>query len=307
MTRISSYTALQSGVSGIFEGQSRMNLAQAQASSQTKANDLKGYGEDAKKLINAKSLVNRVQSRTEDLKSLQARATVEATAYSSFTEAVESVRSAVGTAIANQNGGGFRTAIEGALQSAITAANVQFGGQTIFGGVRSYDEPIISASLDDLAALANTDANFIDTGPNRTVTLEDGRTLEISKNAEEVFKPFIDLLRDIRVWENANGNIDGKLNQTQISYLQGLIPQVSTVQNNVLSLEGNAGVLAKEIDNTIENNEAKLTKLNEIISDIQNVDLTEVAARLSAAQTQYQASAAIFGQLKDLSLLNYLR
>jgi flagellin-like hook-associated protein FlgL len=35
--------------------------------------------------------------------------------------------------------------------------------------------------------------------------------------------------------------------------------------------------------------------------------LAEVAARLSAAQTQYQASAAIFGQLKDLNLLQYLR
>lgn len=307
MNRISSYTAMQAGLRGIYEGQSKMNLAEAQASSQVKASDLKGFGNDAKKLINAKSLVNRVEARTEDLKSLQARATVEATAYDGLTQSIETARTAISTAIANQNGGGFRTAIEGALETAIASASVQFGGQAIFGGVRSYDMPIVNASLDALAAQPNTDANFIDTGPNRVITLEDGRSLEISKSAEEVFKPFIDLLRDIRVWENANTKIDGKLDANQIAFLKTKVPQIATVQSDVLAHEGNAGVLAKEIDNTVASNQARLTRLNEIISDIQNVDLTEVAARLTAAQTQYQASAAIFAQLKDMNLLQFLR
>ena len=64
---------------------------------------------------------------------------------------------------------------------------------------------------------------------------------------------------------------------------------------------------AKEISDTLARNDEKITRLNEIVGDVVNVDLTEVAARLSAAQTQYQASASIFGQLKGMNLLQYLR
>lgn len=307
MNRISNFSSYNMGLSGILNGQQRMQDAQAQASSETIANDLKGFGADAKKLINARAMVAKVEARTDDLKSLKARATVEATAMSSFSEAVDSVRQAIGTALANQNGGGFRTAIESALSAAISAANVNFAGQSIFGGVRSYEEPMIGASLDTLAAQANVDSNFIDTGPNRIVTLEDGRTIQISKNAEEVFKPFIEFLREIRVFENANGAIDGKLTTAQSTFLKSKIPDITTLHSNAIGDEADSGLIAKEIENSIDSNEAKKTRLSEIVSDIKNVDLAEVAARLSAAQTQYQASASIFAQLKDMNLLSFLR
>ncbi len=307
MNRISNFTSYNMGLAGILNGQTRMHEAQSQASSETIASDLKGFGADAKKLINARAIVAKVEARTDDLKSLQARATVEATAMTSFTDAVESVRQAIGVALANENGGGFRTAIESALSTAISAANVNFAGQSIFGGVRSYEEPLVGADLDTLAAQPNVDTNFVDTGPNRTVTLEDGRTIQISKNAEEVFKPFIELLREIRVFENANGAITGKLNATQVNFLKSKIPDITTLHGNATADEADSGLIAKEIDNSIEANDAKKTRLNEIVSDIQSVDLAEVAAKLSAAQTQYQASASIFAQLKDLNLLQFLR
>lgn len=307
MNRISNFSSYNIGLVGILNGQKRMHDAQAQASSETVANDLKGYGADAKKLINARAMVAKVEARTDDLKSLQARATVEATAMTSFTEAVENVRQAIGTALANENGGGFQTAIESALSTAISAANVNFAGQSIFGGVRSYEEPVVGADLNTLAGQPNVDTNFPDTGPNRTVTLEDGRTIQISKNAEEVFKPFVEFLREIRVFENANGAINGKLNATQVNFLKSKIPDIATIHGDATSHEAESGLIAKEIDNSIEANDAKKTRLNEIVSDIQSVDLAEVAAKLSAAQTQYQASASIFAQLKDLNLLSFLR
>ncbi|MEK7661540.1 MAG: flagellin [Pseudomonadota bacterium] len=307
MTRISSYNNFMSGTSGILDGQTKMAKAQDQASSQKVASDLKGYGTDAKRLINAKNMSDKLQTRTDELKAIEARASVEATAFTQFTDAVDSLRQSINGALANQNGAGFGPALESALQAAISAANVEFAGQNIFGGTRAYDEPFVNADLNTLAGQVTTDANWIDTGENRAITIDDGRTVELSKSAKEIFRPFIDMVVNIRKWENSNTALTGRLNAAQIAFLQTQSAAIAPIQQVALEDEAKAGILAAEITNIRDMNETKIAAFDNIVGDIQNVDLAEVAARLSAAQTQYQASAAIFSQLKDLNLLMYLR
>lgn len=306
MTRISSFTAFQAGVSGIYDGQNKMDKAQAQASSQKNASDLKGYGHNAKKLVDTRAMINRIEARNEDLKSLDARASVEATALEAFTSAIENVANTINGAVANQNGAGLSAALEAGLNAAMISANTSFAGQSLFGGINGYDTPVVTADLATLAGQPNTNSNFKDMGPNRQITLEDGRTIEISKSAKEVFQPFMDFLRNVKVYENANGSFNGKLTDTQKNWLQSQIGALSTIQNDAIGVAANQGVTAKEISTTLETNELKLTRLNEIVGGVVNVDLAEVAARLSAAQTQYQASASIFAQLKDMNLLKFL-
>lgn len=307
MTRVSSFTAFQAGVSGILDGQSKMDRAQAQASSQKNAWDLKGYGHNAKKLVDTRAMINRLEARNEDLKSLDARATVEETALTSFTTAIGNARQAINNALAQQNGAGLDAALEAALNTAMTASNTTFAGQSIFGGVNSYDTPVIYANLNTLAGQPDTNSNFKDMGENRVVTLDEGRTIEISKSAKEVFQPFMEFMRGLKVYENANGTFEGKLTPAQQTWLKSQLPALETVQNNAIGVASSQGVTAKEISDTLARNDEKITRLNEIVGDVVNVDLTEVAARLSAAQTQYQASASIFGQLKGMNLLQYLR
>lgn len=307
MTRISTFNSYNFNTQGLLNGQANMAKAQAQASSQKVAQDLKGYGSNSKQLINAKSLEQMLDKRTEDLKTIQARAEIEATAMDSFTQTIGNLRSSIGNAVANQSGAGFGAALEAALANAITAANIDFAGQSIFGGTRAYEAPFVDADLNTLAALPNTDANWLDTGANRIVNLEAGHDIELSKSAEEIFRPFIDFIRNIRVWENANTPLNGRLDATQMAFLKTQIPLVANIQTNALDAEAASGIVNKQISDVIERNEEKLSKLGAIVGDIENVDLAEVASRLSAAQTQYQASASIFGQLKDLNLLQYLR
>lgn len=307
MTRISTFTSFNASTFGLMEGQAKMAKAQQQASSQMVASDLKGYGNDAKRLINAKAITEKLEKRNDDLKSMQSRAEVEAAAFTQYTDVVDNLRQGIMIAVANRNAAGLRTTMENALASTIDAANTEFAGQSIFGGVRAYDKPLISATLDTLAAQPNTDPNWVDTGANRTLTLEDGRVIELSQSAQEVFKPFVDFIRSLRVWENTNTPLTGTLNDTQVAFLQSQIPVVKTLQDSALEAEGRAGITNKQLSNTIAANEEKLVSYNTVVGNIENVDLAEVSARLSAAQTQYQASASIFSQLKNMNLLQYLR
>lgn len=307
MTRISTFTTFQSGISGVLDAQTLMTKYSEQTSSQKVSTDLKGYGHDAKRLINAQQMSQKLGARAEEFAALESRSSVEAIAFDSFSEAVGELRNAIGNALANQSGAGLRDAMESALQVAMNTSNTEFGGEKIFGGVRAYDAPFVSSDINTLAAQANTDPNWIDTGPNRTITLEDGRTVELSKSASEIFRPFVDFIVDMRKWENTNGAMTGKLTTAQLTYLQSQATAIVPIQTEALDNQASSGIMAKQISSVKEANLLKVDAFDNIVGSVQNVDMAEVATKLSAAQTQYQASASIFAKLKDLNLLNFLR
>lgn len=309
MSRISSYNQFYGNAAGVTTGQTNMAKAQAQASTQKVATDLKGYAQQSGRLLSAKSYAERLERRAETLGALSGRAEVEAAALSRATDAVKQAREAITSAVALQNGAGLRDAMETALAELGSAANTQFAGQAVFGGNWGYGEPFNTAKLDDLATAGagGADSFWVDTGENRAVTIEDNRTIQLSGGAEEIFRPMVDFLREMREWENTNTPFGGKLTAAQSTYLQSLIPGVAALQTIMIDQEASAGITAKQLEQVKEANEAQQGVLAATIGNQENVDLAEVATRLAAAQTQYQASASIFSQMRDMNLLQYLR
>jgi flagellar hook-associated protein 3 FlgL len=309
MSRISSYNQFYGNAAGITTGQTDMAKAQAQASSQKVASDLKGYAQQSGRLLSAKSYAERLDRRAETLGALSGRADVEAAALTRASEAVKLAREAITSAFASQNGAGLRDAMENALAELGAAANTQYAGQAVFGGTWGYGEPFKTASLDAMAiaGAGGADSFWVDTGENRTVMIEDNRAIQLSGNAQEIFRPMIDFLREMREWENTNTPITGKLTTAQATYLQTLIPGVAALHSSIIDQEAGAGITAKQLEQVQQANEAQRDTLNATIGNQENVDLAEVATRLAAAQTQYQASASIFSQMRDMNLLQYLR
>jgi flagellar hook-associated protein 3 FlgL len=309
MSRISSYNQFYGNAAGVTTGQANMAKAQAQASSQKVANDLKGYAQQSGRLLSAKSYAERLDRRAETLGALSGRADVEAAALTRASEAVKQAREAITSAFASQNGAGLRDAMENALAELGAAANTQYAGQAVFGGTWGYGEPFKTASLDQMAiaGAGGADSFWVDTGENRTVMIEDNRAIQLSGNAQEIFRPMIDFIREMREWENTNTPITGKLTTAQATYLQTLIPSVAALHSSIIDQEAGAGITAKQLEQVQQANEAQRDTLNATIGNQENVDLAEVATRLAAAQTQYQASASIFSQMRDMNLLQYLR
>jgi flagellar hook-associated protein 3 FlgL len=309
MSRISSYNQFYGNAAGITTGQTNMAKAQAQASTQKVATDLKGFAQDSGRLLSAKSYAERLDQRAETLGALSGRADVEAAALSRASEAVKMAREAITTAVASQNGAGLRDAMQNALAELGAAANTQYAGQAVFGGTWGYGEPFKTASLDDMAAAGagGADAFWVDTGENRSVMIEDNRSIQLSGSAQGIFRPMVDFLREMREWEITNTPLTGKLTTAQTTYLQSLIPDVSAFQSTMIDQEAGAGITAKQLEQVKQANEAQRDTLNATVADQENVDLAEVATRLSAAQTQYQASAAIFAQMRNMNLLQFLR
>jgi flagellin-like hook-associated protein FlgL len=61
------------------------------------------------------------------------------------------------------------------------------------------------------------------------------------------------------------------------------------------------------LDQTEQNHDAALTIIQTQINDIEQVDLVDASARMTQLRTQLESSYAVTADLRDLSLVNYLR
>jgi flagellar hook-associated protein 3 FlgL len=249
MTRISSYNQFFGAGAGIATGQANMVKAQAQASSQKVASDLKGFGQGSGALLSAKTYADRLDRRADTLNALQGRAEVEANALTNAVDAATQARAAIGNAVATQNSVGLRIALEQVLSIVGSSANAQFGGQAVFGGTWGYGDPFVTTSLDDMAAAgaAGADDYWVDTGETRTVMVGDNRPLQLSGTAQDIFRPLVDFVREIREWENTNTPFSGRLTLGQAAFVKSIMPNIAAIQSTLIDHQSNAGITAKII------------------------------------------------------------
>jgi flagellin-like hook-associated protein FlgL len=67
------------------------------------------------------------------------------------------------------------------------------------------------------------------------------------------------------------------------------------------------GRVQKLLEDTDQNHDATLTIIQTQINDIEQVDLVDASARMTQLRTQLESSYAVTADLRDLSLVNYLR
>jgi len=75
----------------------------------------------------------------------------------------------------------------------------------------------------------------------------------------------------------------------------------------VLTAQGKSGNAQAQLERGIERLETRSNLLSKHLGSMADANLAEVSMRLSAVQTQYEATARVFSQIKDLSLVNFLR
>lgn len=306
MTRVSSYNMMYSNTSGLLKAQSNLEKVQNQSATEKVATDLKGYGSSSSRLVNTQTVIDKLDERSNTLKILSSRADIEEISYDSFTDSITNLREALTNALGNDTGVGLQEVLEASYANTASAANTQFDGQYIFSGVSGNVQPYTANSLVEASQQTDTDDYWSATGETRKVTIGDGNVVEISKGAEEVFRPFLDLMTDIQKWQNDNASFDGKLNDDQKAYISSKLEEIKTIQTNAINYQSIAGSVQNQIENKIDENTNQQNVLSKVRGGIVDVDMAEIATKLTAAQTQYKTMAEIFSQMKSISLLDYL-
>jgi flagellar hook-associated protein 3 FlgL len=310
MTRVTNYMQFQALNADLMRAQRDMMTAQRQASSQKIAQDLQGYGLDAGRVVNARGALERANAQADANMRLEGRMDVQDLALSQVADAADDIRAAISDALATDSSIDLMGRLDSAFRKAVDALNMSHQGQQLFAGATA-DKPPVVAGLDtlaDLAALPSVADAFDHADYSQTARIDENTVIEIAPRASQVAT---DLFALFRTLQNAHAGAPGpfnggKLTGAQKGFLEGVMATVRQVGDGVTAYQAQNGGDAARVKAAREYSDLRRDTLEKVAGDIENVDMAEVAAKLVSAQNQYQASAQMIGQMRRMTLLDFL-
>lgn len=278
---------------------------QRQTASGFLADDLKGYGDNGGRIISARSVIAQTEARKAAAERLQVRLDTQDLALSKAAAATAQLKQDVTLALSQTDGRFLADQLQTAFGQIVDALNQSEDGQALFAGERASATAVRVASLDDLAG-ALTDAQmFNESTRDATVDLGTGSPLTVADKASAISRDVFDAMRDLYA-EMQAGAFGTPLTATQEFALRNAVGALDAAHGSIVEAQGRNGDVNNRLGREIERLSSQSTLVQKHMSDVADADLAEVAMKLSASQTQYQAIAKVFADIRDLSLLNFL-
>ncbi len=306
MTRISSAMIPMASVADISRAQQELVEASRQSSSQTRSDDLKGYGREAQTLVSAERMYSRLKGFEGTVREMTTRLQIQDVALGRAADAVDKLKQELFQNLSLDSGEGIQAQLEEAFAVLKDTMNTNLGGRYLFGGVMNDRAPISADSITDLAANPLSDT-IGDSSDAQVMRVEEGRTVAAGVVADDVVtQAMASIKRLAELHQGVDGPFGGDLSQTQRAAIESELTALSAGFNSILSSQAENGRLTQDVDAASTRLTSRLNAMDEAIGGIVNVDLAEVAVRLNQAQFAYQSSASVFNVLRGLSLLNYI-
>jgi flagellar hook-associated protein 3 FlgL len=306
MDRVSSTSAYQSSLLNIMSAASAQNVAQQQIDTGKLADDLKGYAPQADALTATRSLQARITTYVANGSELSDKLTAQDQALSSVSTAAQGAKDAVTEALANGDGTALMSTLQSDFSQATSALNTQYNGAYLFAGGQTSTAPVAASSLSDLTA-NGVAASFTNDQLKTVSRLDDTTTVTTGVLASDVGTPLFNVMQQIQAYSaGPNGPLTGTLTTAQSTFLQGLIPSLSsafTTANNAVAVNG---VVQDQVSASQTSLTDQQTTLTSTLGNLTDADGATAAANLQLAQTALSASAQVFATLNNSSLLSVL-
>jgi flagellar hook-associated protein 3 FlgL len=309
MTRVATFGNYQSALLDLMRAQSRAADAQVRVSTQKNATDLTGFGRQSETLTAMKGAQSRIQGFIDTAAAVSARLTTQDLAMGQISAAISGIREAIGGAIATDSGGSLMLELEGHFQAARGGLNMRHHGGYLFAGASTSTTPLAAANLAELLAAPSVASLFSNDTLKTASRVAEGTTLETGFLADELGTDMMSILRDIQEFHTTPGSgpLDGRLTEPQKAFLSTQLARLGQAGTSVVDKMAKTGSLAKQVENISAGHQAQKSALDELISGRTDADMAVAITDLQLSQVAIQASAQIINQLRQVSLLNYLR
>ena len=308
MTRVATFGNYQSVLLDLMSAQTRAAEAQDRVSTQKNASDLTGYGRQTETLTALKGAQSRIQGFMNTAEAVSSRLTTQDLAMTQISDGVAALREAIGNALASDSAGSLMLEMEGQFQTIRGGLTMRHEGSYLFAGAATTTPPIDITNLSELAAAPSVASVFKNDTLKTVSRVAEGTTLETGFLASDLGTDAFQILRDIQAYNTGpNGPLTGKLTEAQKAFLTTQLGLLEQAGSGVIDKIATTGSLAKQVDNLTASHEAQLDSLGKLVSDRTDADMAKAVTDLQLSQIAIQASAQVISQLRDVSLLNFLR
>lgn len=279
---------------------------QRQVASGDKSNDLRGLGSEASQVINATTMRAAADARASALNQLEARFGVQAAALNQAAAANQNLANSIRDAISANDGRGVATELNLAFISGVSALNETWNGQPMFAGERLSGRPIRVASLEALETATGSQL-FDEADRPQILDLGAGSPLKLSDTASELSTEMFDAMRELHLMiQGMGGEIGQPLDSATTDQLLAFAERFEAVSTTFTNAEGRTGQMQTRFTAERTRQIERSNLLTKEIGERADADVAMISIRISTLLVQYEAAAKTFGDLSQLSLIDYI-
>ena len=306
MNRVATFGNYQSALLQLMAAQSRGEEAQNKVNTKKNATDLVGFGRGSETISALKSSQTRIQGFIDTSKTVADRLTTQDLALDRVADAATAARQAIANAIAAGRLDGLMAELESQFQVAQDGLNMKHQGKYLFSGGAIDQRPTNVADLNALTALPATADAFKNDQLKQTSWLDEAVTMDTGFLASDIGQALFDVFRDVQTFHQGTP-LTGQMTDAQRTFLTAQMTRFETAAKGVVDVQARNGAMQARVDTLIETHETRKISVDTILSGKTDANMAEAVTELAMAQIAIQASAQVISQLRQVSLLDYLR
>ncbi|HEY4586157.1 MAG TPA: flagellin [Brevundimonas sp.] len=315
MTRVSTYGNYQSALLDLMSAQSRAEAAQKKVNTHKNATDLVGFGRGSETVSALKSSQTRIQTFMDTNKAVAARLETQDLAMDRVADAATAARQAIADAIAAGRMDALMSSLETLFMEAQDGLNMKHQGRYLFSGGATDRAPVDlpdipgqpgATMMAKLAALPDENAAFRNDQLKQSSWLDENVSMDTGFLADAMGAELFAIFRDIQLAHEA-APLDGSMTDAQKAFLTTQMGRFEAAAKGIVDLQAANGGMQNRVDRLLESQEARKISVDTLLSGRTDANMAEAVVELEMAQVALQASAQVVSQLRQVSLLDYLR
>ncbi|MBL6853393.1 MAG: hypothetical protein ISS15_10495 [Alphaproteobacteria bacterium] len=294
----------------VMNASQQLNQTQAQVASGKVSTDYAGLGDKAALLEASRTAANKAEAYQSNTTLALNQSNLQDTQLSSLSDLANQLRTAITTAVANNNGQGLMATMQGVFDQASQILNSKdANGNYIYGGDKDTTPPLNVTSLAQLVALPSVSAAFSNGTLKKSVQVADGQSVQVGVLASDIGSRLMGVLKDVAAFDSGtNGNFGASqtLSQPQLDFLTSEIQTSVSAAQQVNDGAASNGFVYKTLQAASDHQSSLSTIYKGFVSNIEDVDMPTAITKLNQDQVALQAALQVTSKLNQISLLNYL-
>lgn len=299
MSRVSQIAQQTLTLRNILSAEERVQNAQIQIATGRRSLSYAGIAEDASQLVSLKGLHTRIDRFIKNNTTIERRLERMDSAVSTIFDAVSELRVMLLQALNASSGGAVpvATVAQNLLDIVAGALNTKDDGRFIFAGTQTTTRPVQSP-LPDPAVFGVVDTNYYS-----------GDSVELAARIDETTTITYGMTADRLAFQQAIGALKAAIEGANTNNTSLLNSALSLASNAIQALAGYRTEIGSDLK-TIEQADLRsgdyLTFIEQVISDIENVNIPATVTRLASDQLILEASFLTLARVSNLSLVDFL-
>jgi flagellar hook-associated protein 3 FlgL len=307
MNRVSTSGNYSTILANLVSAQQRQADAGKQLSTQKNGTNLKEYARSAEMLSAMNTIDARITTHLEQNNITSAKLETQDFALSQVSDAAGKVRQAIADALATDRSDTLMQDLSAQFANVVSGLNSTYGGKYLFAGGQVETAPVSANKLSDLTALGSVISDFFHNDTFVTqAKVDDSTTVTTGALADQMATGMMTAFKTLQAFHELTP-FGGRLTSAQKTFLEGQLSGWVTIHGDAVNETAKNGMVQARVEGVKADLDSRHISIAGMIGDIADADMAQAATNLTQAQQAVQAASQVFINLKETSLLNYLR